>query len=417
MFDHPGNPFGTTSGHNQTRERQQENSLSVMTLPETEDAIIKDYLYRVRTGKIADKRITIDRIIALSVQGKVFVRPPYLNLDPLTGMHHFSDLALLFSVQDAGKQYELFFSVESGVLDAERQFRLSISGFSDDADAPDSLFQHIRQQAIVHSLYQGKVLHYRHETDSMLDNLKVIKAEKRDINEIYLPDAQLLQIRRFIHSIKQGSRDSSSLRFLLNGRPGTGKTEITRAIISEVAGERTVLIAQGAECPVNQIFDFISLFPNSLLIIDDIDFIAEERQSARSRRALGNLLGILDGYLPNRVHLIATTNDHRLVDEAASRPGRFDIILDIPEIGTERYEQLIRRETSDEEIISLFTEPLKNRMKNNRVTGAFIVNLVKQLKGLKELQGTINDEELENLLELTLRAIKRTNLSAEVGFN
>lgn len=115
--------------------------------------------------------------------------------------------------------------------------------------------------------------------------------------------------------------------------------------------------------------------------------------------------------------VIATTNDHRLVDEAASRPGRFDLILDIPEIETHRYDELIHRETDDEEIMVQFTDSVRNRMRSNRITDAFIVNLIKQLKGLKDMEGAISPEGLENILDLTLRGAKRSHLPPDVGFN
>lgn len=117
-------------------------------------------------------------------------------------------------------------------------------------------------------------------------------AGNRSLDDIYLPEAHQHQIRRFIHAVKNSTGEGKSLRFLLNGRPGTGKTELTREIISAVAGRTTILITQGADCPVNKIFDFISLFPNSMLIIDDIDFIAEDRKVNIDRRALGSLLQV-----------------------------------------------------------------------------------------------------------------------------
>ncbi|GMU86226.1 MAG: hypothetical protein AMXMBFR48_14680 [Ignavibacteriales bacterium] len=403
---------------NSTREQQQgDNSLSIKNLAESEDTIIKDYLYRLHHGVLEDERIAVQKILALDNEKKTFLRNPYVNYDPSTGMHFLGDKSIIFSLTDRGNPYELVCKIDQGISDTDVNFLLAVSGFSKESDSPDALLDYIRKQAIKNSFYQGKVLTFRNTDYFMMNGLTVIEPEERDINDIYVPEPQLHQMRRFIHTIKNAARKKGGLRFLLNGRPGTGKTELTRAVISAVAGSSTVLITQGADCPVDKVFDFISLFPNSLLIIDDIDFIAEDRKSNGSRKALGGLLQVLDGYIPNQVNLIATTNDHRLVDEAASRPGRFDLILDIPEIGTELYDQLILRETEDEEIIAVFTEQVRNRMRNHRVTGAFIVNFIKQLDGLKEMEGSISPQRLEEILELTLRGVNKSELAAEIGFN
>lgn len=403
---------------NSTREQQRgDNSLSIKSLAEAEDTILKDYLYRLHNGALTDERIIVQKIVALDNEKKTFMRHPYVNYDPSTGMHFLGDTSIVFSLTDRGNPYELVCKIDQGISDTDVNFLIAVSGFSHESDAPDALLDYIRKQAIKNSFYRGKVLTFRDIDYFMMNGLTVIEPEMRDISDIYVPEPQLHQMRRFIHTVKQQGNKRGGLRFLLNGRPGTGKTELTRAVISAVAGSSTVLITQGADCPIDKVFDFISLFPNSLLIIDDIDFIAEDRKSNGSRKALGGLLQVLDGYIPNQVNLIATTNDHRLVDEAASRPGRFDLILDIPEIGTEQYDQLILRETEDEEIIAVFTEQVRNRMRNHRVTGAFIVNFIKQLDGLKEMEGCISSQRLEEILELTLRGANKNQLAAEIGFN
>ncbi len=392
-----------------------ENSLIVRKFSESEDKLLKDYLYRLSMDELKDDRISVTRMMSLSGREKDFLRHPYVSLDRSMGLNLFGDDNLIVSVREQNKEYELFFVSNYSMTDGEVDYKVSIAGFTAESDSPDSLFHYIKEQSIRHSIYKGKILSMKEGNITLQERMQ--ETTSRTLEDIYLPESYLHQLRRFIHALKNSTGDGKSLRFLLNGRPGTGKTELTRAIISAVAGDTTILIAQGADCPVNKVFDFISLFPNSLLIIDDIDFIAEDRKVNIDKISLGNLLQVLDGYIPNDVFVIATTNDYRLVDEAASRPGRFDLILDIPEIETHRYDQLIRRETDDEEIISLFTEGVRSRMKSSRITGAFIVNLIKQLKGLKEMEGNISPEGLENILDLTLRGAKRSHLSPDIGFN
>ncbi len=73
------------------------------------------------------------------------------------------------------------------------------------------------------------------------------------------------------------------------------------------------------------------------------------------------------------------TNDRRLVDIAASRPGRFDLIIDVNLIHPDHYLELVRNKTKVPEIVSLFDDGVLTVLEQKKVTGAFITNLVKHL--------------------------------------
>ncbi len=85
--------------------------------------------------------------------------------------------------------------------------------------------------------------------------------------------------------------------------------------------------------------------------------------------------------------MLATTNDKRLVDTAAKRPGRFDLILDIGRISSTYYLDLIRSKTDSAEVIRLFTPEILECLEARKVTGAFIVNLVKHAEIRCKLDG------------------------------
>jgi SpoVK/Ycf46/Vps4 family AAA+-type ATPase len=97
------------------------------------------------------------------------------------------------------------------------------------------------------------------------------------------------------------------------------------------------------------------------------------------RESLGDFLQQLDGFDKNNVFLLCTTNDKELIDNAASRPGRFDLVLDFGKINKANYIDIIKTNCKDENIIKLFTDELLDKLKKKKVTGAFIVNLIKQL--------------------------------------
>jgi len=227
---------------------------------------------------------------------------------------------------------------------------------------------------------------------------------------------------RFIAEINNYSPENREIkrqfRFLLNGLPGTGKSQIISAIINAVYGKITTVILNGADYRMTDIIDFCKIFDPCLLVIDDIDFIARKREENFNSNSLINFLHSLDGLFPESLFLIGATNDKFLVDEAASRPGRFDMILDITKITDSNYLNLIKRETNDESLIELFNEEVLSFMENKNVTGAFIVNLIKQLNSIKRIEGKVVYEDLMNLLKFTYEGfyIDPISLGRAVGF-
>ncbi|NMB81407.1 MAG: hypothetical protein GYA14_06275, partial [Ignavibacteria bacterium] len=116
--------------------------------------------------------------------------------------------------------------------------------------------------------------------------------------------------------------------------------------------------------------------------------------------------------------VLASTNDKKMVDIAASRPGRFDLILDIEEINSSNYHSLIIRETDDEQIIGFFTPELLSSFAMKKVTGAYIVSFIKQLKSVKKNKGSINAKDFEDYLNLTYNGFYKSNAEnlKAVGF-
>lgn len=195
----------------------------------------------------------------------------------------------------------------------------------------------------------------------------------------------------------------------MNGKPGTAKTQLINAVISELYGQATFVILENKSLIFSEVLDFCKLFPVCVLIIDDFDLIAEIRQYNRDRNNLHSILTYLDGLQSNKVFLLATTNDKKLVDVAASRPGRFDMILDIDEIDKVNYMDLILRETNDEDILAHIDNDLLNSLTQKKLTGAFIVSFIKQLKSLKLYKGEINRDDVYEQLEMIYGGFYKSN--------
>ena len=129
---------------------------------------------------------------------------------------------------------------------------------------------------------------------------------------------------------------------LLHGRPGTGKTLIARALATEaqagfisVRGPELLAEWQGAsERALREVFARARLASPCIVFFDEIDAIAARRGAgagATVERMVAQLLTEMDGITqPGGLVVLAATNRPDLIDPALLRPGRFDLVLEMP---------------------------------------------------------------------------------------
>jgi len=120
--------------------------------------------------------------------------------------------------------------------------------------------------------------------------------------------------------------------------------------------------------------------------------------------------------MQNKFFLIATTNDKKLVDMAASRPGRFDEIIDFGEFERVYYMDLIMKHTNDERILNMFTDDVLNYMEEKKVTGAYIVNLIKQTKIMSEMNPEFGIDDLMKYLNRNYKGFYKSQIEKERSF-
>ncbi len=281
------------------------------------------------------------------------------------------------------------------------------------------LIDFLNAEVLKNSLLNNRILQYNKNYNGLLASFSFMNPAPTSKDNIFVPILIKEQLSRFVDSILRFRDYNTSLRFLFNGEPGTGKTQLVNSILNEINSKITSVVIRETDFPIKEIFEFAEMFQPCLVIFDDLDLILKERDnsSTTEKSNLSTFLQYLDGLLPKSIFVLATTNDKTLVDKAASRPGRFDLIIDVGEIEPQNYFDLIQRESEDNDILDFFTEKVLLNLADKKVTGAFLVNLIKQFKNIKLSSGNITKAKMKEYLDFSFRGFYKTNVQqSSTGF-
>jgi SpoVK/Ycf46/Vps4 family AAA+-type ATPase len=202
---------------------------------------------------------------------------------------------------------------------------------------------------------------------------------------------------------------------ILHGPPGTGKSLICTAIVSECVRKNFTAITSAIRPVFPFLEEILRLFlDDAILIFEDIDSFGESRDTSTSD-GLGEFLQFLNGISlrKSRLITIATTNYlERLDDALMKRPVRFNrnFKIDLPK---------------PDEILQLFKlyfgEELEYIYKGVAlpkigITGAHI----REMKRTAKLLMKKNNAELKDVLEEAIKTVSNAfsvNVTSKVGFN
>jgi hypothetical protein len=155
---------------------------------------------------------------------------------------------------------------------------------------------------------------------------------------VVLPDTVLARVER--HALGVASHRDALLAagqhlkrgLLLYGPPGTGKTHTTRYLLGQMSGYTRLVLTGRSLMAVGAVTDLARALLPSVVVLEDVDLVAEERSlGPSSSPVLFDLLDAMDGAAPDADLLfLLTTNRADLLEPAlAARPGRVDVAVEI----------------------------------------------------------------------------------------
>jgi hypothetical protein len=223
-----------------------------------------------------------------------------------------------------------------------------------DRERGQHVVDEIRRLAVEHNVFRGHVLEFggdvfgahafgrvRRPLLSFVDRPSVGR------DRVILPPEVLDGIERQVLGVARhagrllASGQHLKRGILLHGAPGTGKTHTVRYLLGELDGVTAVILSGGSLHLIGEACSVAKTLQPSLVVIEDVDLIAEEREIMMGPQPLlFQLLNEMDGLGADLdVTFLLTTNRADLLEPAlAQRPGRVDhaALLPLPDADARR---------------------------------------------------------------------------------
>lgn len=274
----------------------------------------------------------------------------------------------------------------------------------------EDIFKKIKSLAFNNSEYKGKCIKIS-LIEGRFKGISIIDIKEAS-NELIMTEVQRRYIDHFITRVARGG----SARYLLNGEPGTGKTESIREICRRLIPDVTFVIPDFTTTgDLNSIMEACEIFENAVIIMDDIDLYLGSRDNGSYTRMLGQFLSFFDGVKKRKISLLASTNDKGLVDKAAERPGRFNFTLDYTFLNEEQIIKVcdihLPEKWRIKEVYDALSEHINGKKPN--ITGAFIANLAENIVEMSEEDENWTVNDTISLIKESYKGFYMSQISAD----
>lgn len=205
-----------------------------------------------------------------------------------------------------------------------------------EAERADAVLSELRRLVHEHNVYRGHVISLGAKG---AEDIRFHTLPQIDRESIILP-ARLLETieRNTLRFAQHAPRLRAAGRhikrgLLFHGPPGTGKTLTIMYLVSQMKGRTVILMTGRVMGLITQSCQLARLLAPSVVVLEDVDLVAEERgRHEQTGPLLFELLNEMDGLAPDTdVLFILSSNRPDLLEPAlAARPGRIDQAIQFP---------------------------------------------------------------------------------------
>ena len=201
----------------------------------------------------------------------------------------------------------------------------------------EALIADLQDLIAANDVYRGQVI----TVQASMQGTRVAFVDRpsMEASDLVLPDGVLARIERHLAGpsahrdrlLAMGRHMARGL--LLWGPPGTGKTHTVRYLTGRMTDATVIILSGGALNIVGAFGSMARRLAPSLVILEDVDLVAEERTfQGDGAHVLFELMNQMSGMDEDAdVAFVLTTNRPEALEPAlAARPGRIDLAVEIP---------------------------------------------------------------------------------------
>lgn len=246
----------------------------------------------------------------------------------------------------------------------------------------------IRRLSLERNVFRGHVISFGGEVFGPRRQELLLSFLERPVvgrEQVILPPDLLERIERQVIGV---GRHVSWLRasgqhlkrgVLLHGPPGTGKTHTVRYLLGQLPGVTVVLLTGAALNYIAAACSVARALQPSMVVVEDVDLIAEQRDSRSGQHPLlFQLLNEMDGLGEDAdITFLLTTNRADLLEPAlAQRPGRVDHAAEVSLPDADARRRLMRLYQRD--LVLDLASPADVIARTEGVTASFLKELLRR---------------------------------------
>lgn len=216
--------------------------------------------------------------------------------------------------------------------------RSMLEVISADTELTATVLKWLRVRSLELSVLRGQVISFNPSQYSDISvGVSFQHRPQLSADQVVLPARTLAQIEQHVLGVAQhrdrllAAGQHLKRGILLYGPPGTGKTHTVRYLVGAASGTTVILLSGHTFALVRDAAVIARAHEPSIIVLEDVDLIAQDRGYGEADSLLFELLDVMDGLDGDAdVTFLLTTNRVDVLERALSqRPGRVDLAAEI----------------------------------------------------------------------------------------